>query len=163
MVTNLASDIALTAQDVLVFVARVQRAQFDVDAATGIDIISALETAKCACVAAQAVVTDAVAITISNERKERGKPKPQWRRGIASQIGLARRESPHRGGTHLGLARALVHEMPHTMARLRAGDLNEWRAMILVRETACLTAEDRGTIDERLCADPATLDRKSVV
>ncbi|MGB7385164.1 MAG: DUF222 domain-containing protein [Rhodococcus sp. (in: high G+C Gram-positive bacteria)] len=166
MVTNLASDIALTAQDVLVFVARVQRAQFDVDAATGIDIISALETAKCACVAAQAVVTDAVAIRISNERKERGKPKPQWRRGIASQIGLARRESPHRGGTHLGLARALVHEMPHTMARLRAGDLNEWRAMILVRETACLTAEDRGTIDECLCADPATLagagDRKIV-
>ena len=42
VVTNLASDIALTAQDVLVFVARVQRAQFDVDAATGIDIISAL-------------------------------------------------------------------------------------------------------------------------
>ncbi|WP_415975324.1 HNH endonuclease [Rhodococcus sp. 077-4] len=146
-----------TSDEVLRFVARLQSSDFDVDAAAGIDLISALELMKSAGVAAQAVVTDAVATTISNERRERGKPKAQWRIGIASQIGLARRESPNRGGTHLGLARALVHEMPHTLARLRAGELNEWRAMILARETACLTVEDRRTIDNRLCSDPATL------
>ncbi len=157
MTTEPASGITLTAQDVLEFVERVQHAQFEVDAAVGIDVISALETAKCAFVAAQAELTDAVAAAITDERKQCGKPKAQWRRGIASQIGLARRESPHRGGTHLGLARALVHEMPHTLARLRAGDLNEWRVTILVRETACLTAEDRAVIDRRLCSDPATL------
>ena len=157
MTTEPASEISLAAQDVLEFVERVQNAEFDVDAADGIDVITALETLKCASAAAQAQLTDAVATAISDERKQSGKPKSQWRRGIPSQIGLARRESPHRGGTHLGLARALVHEMPHTMARLRAGDLNEWRVTILVRETACLTAEDRGAIDERLCADPATL------
>lgn len=147
----------LTCDEVLRFVARVQESTYDVDAAAGIDLISALETVKSACVAAQAIVTDAVATAISDERKLQGKPKEQWRRGIASQIGLARRESPNRGGTHLGLARALVHEMPHTLARLKSGDLNEWRVIILARETACLTVDDRRTIDERLCADPTTL------
>ncbi|MFI7169829.1 HNH endonuclease [Rhodococcoides fascians] len=148
---------SLTSAEVLRFVARLQASDIVVDAAAGIDLISALETVKCVSVATQAVVTDAVATVISTERRERGKPKAQWRTGIASQIGLARRESPNRGGTHLGLARALVHEMPHTLARLKAGELNEWRVMILARETACLTVEDRRTIDERLCADPATL------
>ncbi|MDV6263054.1 HNH endonuclease [Rhodococcoides yunnanense] len=147
----------MTSEEVLRFVARLQSSDLDVDAAVGIDLISALETVKCVSVATQAVVTDAVATAISAERKELGKPKAQWRRGIASQIGLARRESPNRGGTHLGLARALVHEMPHTLARLKAGELNEWRVMILARETTCLTVDDRRTIDERLCADPATL------
>lgn len=157
LVVTAVQDSPLTSDEVLRFVARLQASDVVVDAAAGIDLISALETVKCASVAAQAVVTDAVATAISNERKERGKPKAQWRNGIASQIGLARRESPNRGGTHLGLARALVHEMPHTLARLKAGELNEWRAMILARETACLTVDDRRTIDERLCADPATL------
>ncbi|WP_170944562.1 HNH endonuclease signature motif containing protein [Rhodococcus sp. 14-2483-1-1] len=150
-------DSPLTSDEVLRFVARLQASDVAVDAAAGIDLISALETVKCVSVATQAVVTDAVATAISAERKELGKPKAQWRSGIASQIGLARRESPNRGGTHLGLARALVHEMPHTLARLKAGELNEWRVMILARETACLTVDDRRTIDERLCADPATL------
>ncbi|WP_230594537.1 HNH endonuclease [Rhodococcoides fascians] len=150
-------DSPLTSDEVLRFVARLQASDVDVDAAAGIDLISALETVKCVSVATQAVVTDAVATAISTERKELGRPKAQWCSGIASQIGLARRESPNRGGTHLGLARALVHEMPHTLARLKAGELNEWRVMILARETACLTVDDRRTIDERLCADPATL------
>ncbi|MFI8567436.1 HNH endonuclease [Rhodococcus sp. NPDC078407] len=150
-------NLPLTSAEVLRFVARLQASDVVIDAATGIDLISALETVKCASVATQAVMTDAVATAISDERKERGRPKAQWRMGIASQIGLARRESPNRGGSHLGLARALVHEMPHTLARLKAGELNEWRAMILARETACLTVDDRRTIDERLCADPATL------
>ena len=51
-----------------------------------------------------------------------------------------------------------MHEMPHTLALLRSGRLNEWRATLLVRETACLSATDRGIVDRRLCSDPATLD-----
>ncbi|KXF51059.1 hypothetical protein AXA44_15430 [Rhodococcus sp. SC4] len=30
--------------------------------------------------------------------------------------------------------------------------------ILLVRETACLSAEDRGIVDRRLCSDPAILD-----
>ncbi|MGH3804202.1 MAG: DUF222 domain-containing protein, partial [Pseudonocardiaceae bacterium] len=44
------------------------------------------------------------------------------------------------------------------MALLRSGRLNEWRATLLVRETACLSAQDRTVVDRRLCSDPDILD-----
>jgi hypothetical protein len=56
---------------------------------------------------------------------------------------VARRDCPARGGQHLGLAKALVHEMPHTLAALECGALSEWRATLIVRESACLDVEDR--------------------
>ncbi|MDT5350167.1 MAG: hypothetical protein QOH91_3454, partial [Mycobacterium sp.] len=65
--------------------------------------------------------------------------------------------SPARGGRHLGFAKALVQEMPHTGA-LEAGALSEWRASLIVRESACLDVEDRRTLDAELCGDPAGLD-----
>jgi hypothetical protein len=65
-------------------------------------------------------------------------------------IALARGESPSRGGRLLGLAKALVHEMPHTLNALAAGRINEWRATLVARETACLEAEDRVRVDEAL-------------
>ncbi|MDJ0393894.1 HNH endonuclease signature motif containing protein [Rhodococcus sp. G-MC3] len=147
----------MEASEVMEFVVRLQAAEGLSDAPSGIDLISALETVKCAAAAVQAHVTDAVAAAIREDRKQRGKPKSQWDKGIASQIGLARRESHNKGGKQLGLARALVHEMPHTHARLLAGDLNEWRATVIARETACLTVEDRLTIDKQLCSNPAIL------
>jgi hypothetical protein len=75
-------------------------------------------------------------------------------------VALARRDSPNRGGRHLGLARALIHEMPHTLAALEAGSLSEWRATLIVRESACLAVEDRRTLDARMCADRAALEGK---
>ncbi|KQR80745.1 hypothetical protein ASF98_18280 [Arthrobacter sp. Leaf337] len=47
--------------------------------------------------------------------------------------------------------------MPHTLAALRTGQLNEWRATLLVKETACLSAADRCAVDEELAADIGTL------
>ena len=35
-----------------------------------------------------------------------------WRRSVGSVVALARRESPSLGDRFVGLARALVHEMP---------------------------------------------------
>ncbi|MBY6363458.1 HNH endonuclease [Rhodococcus corynebacterioides] len=129
-------------------------------ATAAIDTITALEELKAAAAGAQAVLTTRVADTIREQRRDAGRPAARWNTGIATQIGLARRDSPHRGTTHLGLARALTAEMPHTLAQLRRGDLSEWRATLLVRETACLTADDRRLVDERLCADPTTLTGK---
>jgi hypothetical protein len=63
-----------------------------------------------------------------------------------------------KGNRHLGFAKALVHEMPHTLAALEAGVLTEWRATLIVRESACLDVEDRRALDAELCADPAGLD-----
>ncbi|MGI9155820.1 MAG: DUF222 domain-containing protein [Marmoricola sp.] len=44
--------------------------------------------------------------------------------------------------------------MPFTLAALTRGLLSEWRATILVRETACLSREDRARVDVELCGDP---------
>jgi hypothetical protein len=76
----------------------------------------------------------------------------------AAAAAQARRDSPNRGGRHLGFAWALVHEMPHTLAALEAGALSEWRATLIVRESACLDVDDRRTLDAELCADLADLD-----
>src|SRR5512143_881078 len=45
-------------------------------------------------------------------------------RGVAHEVALARRESPHAGREHLGLAVALVGEMPETLAALTRGDIS---------------------------------------
>ncbi|WP_037240851.1 HNH endonuclease [Rhodococcus wratislaviensis] len=141
-----------------VFAARLREVSADGDAGLGIEWLDAIESLKSVGCAVQAVITDGVAASIRADRRARGLPRADWDRGIASQIALARRESPNRGGRHLDFAQALVHEMPHTLALLRSGRLNEWRATLLVRETACLSAQDRGIVDRRLCSDPATLD-----
>jgi hypothetical protein len=87
-----------------------------------------------------------------------GKKRPKEHGlGAAEQIALARGESPHRGGRLLGMSKALVTEMPHTLAALDTGQLNEERAMHVVKETACLTVADRTAVDEELAADTGTL------
>jgi hypothetical protein len=50
--------------------------------------------------------------------------------------------------------------MPHTLAALTAGRLSEWRATIIVRESACLDLADRKRLDARMCADQKSLDGK---
>lgn len=72
---------------------------------------------------------------------------------IGAQLARARRESPHAGAKFLRTAKALVHEMPHTFVALERGRLNEHRASIAVRETACLAAVDRTRVDAMVCAD----------
>lgn len=47
--------------------------------------------------------------------------------------------------------------MPHTLAAPQTGQLNEWRATLLVQETACLSAADRCAVDEQLAADSGAL------
>ena len=47
--------------------------------------------------------------------------------------------------------------MPHTLAALETGMLSEWRATLIVRESACLGVEDRRTLDAELCADASGL------
>lgn len=42
------------------------------------------------------------------------------------------------------------------LAGLETGQLNEWRATLLVRETACLSAIDRSAVDEELASDVGT-------
>ncbi|WP_372489908.1 DUF222 domain-containing protein, partial [Arthrobacter rhizosphaerae] len=116
-----------------------------------------LEDLKSAAAALQARI--AVAFDADQRRTQRqaGLPAAELGKGVGAQIALARRESPAGGSRLLGLAKALATEMPHTLAALQTGQLNEWRATLLVRETACLTAADRCTVDEELAADTGAL------
>jgi len=120
--------------------------------------IATLEKLKAAAAARQARL--AVALDTARRAAEAaaGLPAARRGRGVASEVALARRDSPARGGRPLGFARALVNEMPHTLAALETGALSEWRATIAVRESACLDVEDRRRLDAELCSDVTRLD-----
>ncbi|PIB76028.1 HNH endonuclease [Mycobacterium celatum] len=128
------------------------------DEAWLIERIAELERAKSAAAAGQARAAAALDALRRAHEADAGVPSAQRGRGLGTEIALARRDSPARGGRHLGFAKALVHEMPHTLAALEAGQLSEWRATLIVRESACLDVEDRRALDAEMCADMAALD-----
>ncbi|MCM0617651.1 13E12 repeat family protein, partial [Paenarthrobacter sp. TYUT067] len=119
-----------------------------------------LEDMKSAISSLQAKIAVAFDLAQRQEQAQQGVPASDQGKGVGAQVALARRESPNRGSRLLGFAKALVVEMPHTLAALRAGLLNEWRATLLVKETACLSVEDRCAVDEELAADTGTFDGK---
>lgn len=147
------------------------------DGAARIDALRALEEAKAACAAIQAqLLVELHDDALRAAREHAADPgghhdadgrqipvtvRSAEREATASavrQAAQALRLSPHRTRTMLGAARVWHEEMPHTLTALREGRLSEERALLLVKETACLTPEDRGLVDTDLCADPATLD-----
>ncbi|WP_193591710.1 HNH endonuclease signature motif containing protein [Paenarthrobacter sp. YJN-5] len=123
-----------------------------------IEQLRVLEDMKSAISGLQAKIAASFELAQRQADAAAGVPAPKQGGGAAAQIALARRESPHRGSRLLGLAKALVKEMPRTLAALDSGLLNEWRATLLVKETACLSAEDRCAVDEELAPDTGTLD-----
>ena len=123
-----------------------------------IERIAELERMKSAAAAGQARAAAALDAARRAAEADSGVPAARRGRGVANEIALARRDSPARGGRHLGFAKALVHEMPHTLLALESGALSEWRATLIVRESACLQVEDRRALDAELCGDAAGLD-----
>ncbi len=91
---------------------RVRRPQTD---AERIDTLRRLEVLKCAAEALQAEVTAAFDASQRAEQAAAGTPQERQGRGVAGQVALARRESPHRAQRHVGLAvdpghRAAAHD-----------------------------------------------------
>ncbi|XAS73623.1 DUF222 domain-containing protein [Micrococcaceae bacterium Sec5.1] len=123
-----------------------------------IDQLRVLEDMKSAIAGLQAKIAVAFDLAQRQAQAEMDVPSAERGQGVGAQIALARRESPNKGSRLLGLAKALVSEMPRTMAALETGQLNEWRATLLVKETACLSVEDRAAVDEELAADTGTFD-----
>jgi hypothetical protein len=153
---------ALTTEDLGDFLARLPLLDAGACDAERIDQIGLLESIKAAASGAQARITAAFAASQRDAQVAGGVPARDCGRGVASQVALARRDSPARGSRHLGLAEALVHEMPCTMAQLAAGSVSEWRATIICRETACLSREDRARVDAALAADLPLLGDRQV-
>ncbi|MBO0680474.1 DUF222 domain-containing protein [Mycolicibacterium sp. S2-37] len=126
--------------------------------ATLIARIAELERVKAAAAAGQARATAALDAARRAREYAEGVPAAKRGRGVAGEVALARRDSPNRGNQHLGFAKALVHEMPHTLVALQRGALSEWRATLIVRESACLSVNDRRRLDAEMCGDPRSLE-----
>ena len=107
----------------------------DVSAEELVTRLTAIENAKDAMAAAQIKLQVALDKQMRADRASAGVKADRRGEGVAKQIGLARRESPHRAAVLLGRAKTLVNQMPHTLKALETGRLNEWRAAILVRES----------------------------
>lgn len=127
------------------------------DEAALVSGIAELERLKSQAAATQARLSAQLATVRHDAEVAAGVPAARRGRGLAAEIALARHDSPNRGNRHLGFAQALVHEMPHTLKALETGALSEWRATLIVRESACLEVGDRATLDAELCADPGAL------
>ncbi|WP_378039832.1 HNH endonuclease [Citricoccus parietis] len=112
-----------------------------------IDRIRVLESLKATCAALQA--REAVALDGLRRTREsaEGVPVDQQGRGVGGEVALARRDPAQRGGRHIGLARALCHEMPNTLRALTDGGISEEHATAMARETAWLPVEHRRTVD----------------
>jgi len=140
----------LTTGRLAALVAGLGRLDASVDDAERVDQIRLLEQLKAAAAAAQARVTAGFVTSQRATQRAAGMPAQQVGRGIAAQVGLARRESPARANRYTGWAQLLVAELPATLAALQAGQTSEWRAMIVARETGWLSREHRAAVDTAL-------------
>jgi hypothetical protein len=143
-----------TVADVLALLAAVPVAA---DGPGMVEQLRQLEDLKSLAGARQAGIAVAFDLSQRQEQAAAGVPADEQGAGVAAQIALARRESPARGGRLLGMAKALAG-MPHTFTAFRSGQLNEWRTTLIVKETICLSVEDRMAVDEELAADTGALD-----
>ena len=134
----------VTVEDLLDQLSRLPVASTD---AARITQIAGLERLKAAAGAVQAQVTAAFASSQRAASTAAGVPAAEAARSIGAQVALARRDSPVRGSRHVGFADALTREMPHTLAALARGETSEWRATLMVRETAILTRTHRQAVD----------------
>ncbi|KQY64294.1 MULTISPECIES: HNH endonuclease [unclassified Nocardioides] len=136
-----------------------------------VDQLTLLERLKAATAAAQARITQAFEQSqlsrqrdAADEARAAGLEAKAERierdlgRGIGDQVALARGCSTSLGSRHLGFAKAMA-EMPHTHDLLTRGQISEWVATLLVKETAILKFKDRAAVDQSLCA--TTVDTKT--
>jgi hypothetical protein len=128
------------------------------DDAQRVDALRALERLGCVVTAAQAHLSGELDVSQRAAQADAGVPAARQGAGVADQVARARRESPHRGRQHLGLAKVVARELPHTWSAWRAGRITEWKATIVARETACLSLADRLVVDEVLAGDASALE-----
>ncbi len=128
------------------------------DDAERVDALRALERLGCVVTAAQAHLSRELDQSQRAAQADSGVPAARQGAGVADQVARARRESPHRGRQHLGLAKIVARELPHTWAAWRAGRITEWKATIVARETGCLSLADRIVVDEVVAGDPSALE-----
>lgn len=118
--------------------------------AVRVDRIRALEELRSAVAAAQAVETAGFVSSQRAAQAAAGVPAKRRGQGIAKQVGFAKRTSTNHGQRFVSWAMFGPSELPATFAELAAGRTTEWRAMLVARETACLSPADRAAVDAEL-------------
>lgn len=73
-------------------------------------------------------------------------------------VGLARRESVHRGTFHLGLAELVVRDLPHVTRAWRAGRVSEFRVQKIASQACILDTVDRRVLDARIAGTPELVE-----
>ena len=109
-----------------------------------VDLVAAIERLKGA-----ASATQARAVHALRTSREATAPRDAVR-SVGSEVALARRESPSLGDRFVRVSRALVTQMPATMAALTAGVCSERHAVAMTHATAALSDEDRAVVDVRV-------------
>ena len=127
-----------------------------------IDQIRLLEELKSAAAAAQARVTADFVASQTTAEIDAGAVARDRGKGIAAQVALAKRESPARARRYIGWAGVLVAELPRTFAALQTGQITEWRAQIVARETAWLDRVHRQRLDKELAPSLETLGDRQI-
>jgi len=140
----------LTSADLAQFVDRLRTVDLNASDPELIDQITELERIKSACAAAQAALTLAFVTSQTEGLTATQQRETRAHRSISAQVAHARHDSPARGGRHVGAAKALLREMPHTYRSLQTGEISEYRATLIIRETACLDVEHRRMVDQEL-------------
>lgn len=134
---------ASSVRDVRLWLATVDVAGLD-DRAR-VDLVAELERLKGAASAAQARAIDAVRLS------REGVAPQDAVRSVGSEVALARRESPSCGDRFVRMSRALVHELPETMAALESGVCSERHVVAVVEASSVLTRPgERAELDARV-------------
>lgn len=127
-----------------------------------VDQLRTLEKISSATAAAKIVLTAELHQQRCSTDAQAGIDTRHRGRGVAHEVALARKESPHLARQHLAVAKVLPHQMPSALEALRRGDLNEAQVMILVRECADLTDADRACADATLATRYGALGTKEL-
>jgi hypothetical protein len=151
-----------SAEGLAAMVAALGRPSPRTDDAARIDRIRLLEELKSAAAAAQAQETADFVASQREQQATVGMPADRIGRGIAAQVGLAKRMSPFHAQRYVGWASILTTELSATFRALRDGRVSEWRAMIVARETAWLSRADRAAVDAELAPRLETLGDRRV-
>lgn len=130
-----------------------------------IDLITQVRRLEHAAVAAQTRLAHDFDESRRAQQRAAGVHRDDLGKDVANAVALARRESPARTRRFLGLSRILATEMPHTARALARGDLDEWSATLVARETATLPLEVRTAVDTELVGSgrATQLSRKALV
>ncbi len=120
--------------------------------------IAAMERTKAAICAAQAKEAYGLEQDIIARHEAEGAYKEYPNRGAGAEVALARKEAQRLGSRFISYSRSMIEHMPYTYDALERGELNEDRAMLLVRETNQLDPGIRELIDRKIAGERGAFD-----